>query len=54
MLILIIGGFAAGKRDYARTLGYQDEDFTQEIEDEKPVLWGLQELVYQEIGRAHV
>ncbi len=48
MLILIIGGFAAGKRDYARTLGYQDEDFTQEIEDEKPVLWGLQELVYQD------
>lgn len=46
-MILIIGGFAAGKRDYVRSLGYQDQDFTREIGDGKPVLWGLQDLVYQ-------
>ena len=44
-MILIIGGFAAGKREYARSLGYREEDFTREIEGEQPVLYGLQDLV---------
>ena len=44
-MILIIGGFAAGKREYARSLGYRDEDFTREIEGEQPILYGLQDLV---------
>lgn len=44
-MILIVGGFAAGKRDYARdVLGYGENDFTHDPCDGAPVLCGLQDL----------
>lgn len=44
-MILIIGGFAAGKRAYARdVLGYGADAFSQNAEDSAPVLYGLQDL----------
>ncbi len=51
-MILIVGGFAAGKRDYARSLGYRQQQFSQSPQDEKPVLWGLQQLVAQQPEQA--
>lgn len=43
-MILVIGSRASGKREYARSLGYRDEDMTNCLE-EKPVLYDLQDLV---------
>ncbi|MBR5381733.1 MAG: bifunctional adenosylcobinamide kinase/adenosylcobinamide-phosphate guanylyltransferase [Oscillospiraceae bacterium] len=43
-MILIVGGHAAGKLDYVRTLGYGDEDISGDVFDEKPVLCGLQDI----------
>ena len=46
-MILVIGGYAAGKKEYVRSLGYQDEDFTIDPREEKPVVWGLEALAAQ-------
>ncbi len=44
-MVLILGGFGAGKTAYARSLGYTDADFTTDVSDGKPVLVGLEALV---------
>lgn len=44
-MILILGGMAAGKRTYARTLGYTDADMARAVLDERPVLYDLQDMV---------
>ena len=41
-MILVIGGYAAGKKEYVRSLGYQEEDFTTDPQEEKPVVYGLE------------
>jgi len=43
-MILIVGGHAAGKLDYVKTLGYTDGDVSGDVYDEKPVLYGLQAI----------
>ena len=46
-MILVIGGYAAGKKEYVRSLGYQEEDFTTDPREEKPVVYGLEALAAQ-------
>ena len=46
-MILVIGGRASGKLDYIRSLGYQDDEIAEARLDERPVLYGLQELLRQ-------
>lgn len=42
---MVIGGYAAGKRDWVREhLGYKDEDFSRDLDDSRPVLYDLQAL----------
>lgn len=44
-MVLVIGGLAAGKREYVkRTFGYRDEDFADAVLDDRPVLYNLQDL----------
>ena len=43
-MVLIIGGYAAGKRAYAReVLGYREEEFTCDPAVPAPVLYNLQD-----------
>ena len=45
-MILVIGGYASGKRDYVTgELGYQDSDLADGVLDDKPVLYNLQNLI---------
>lgn len=44
-MILIVGGRASGKLDYIRSLGYSEQAVAQGVLDQRPVLYGLQELV---------
>lgn len=44
-MILVIGGYAAGKRDWVHAhLGYLEEDFSRDLDDSRPVLYDLQAL----------
>ena len=44
-MILIVGGFAAGKRAWAKeALGYSDAAFSRNPTDSAPVLYDLQDL----------
>ena len=48
-MILIIGGFASGKRAYVRSvLGYADTEMADAVLDSRPVLYNLQDLVGQD------
>ena len=44
-MVLILGGAGAGKKEYARSLGFRDADFTTDVSDGKPVLYDLETLV---------
>ena len=52
VMILILGGHGAGKREYARSLGYVETDFSSVPDDGKPVLCGLESLVREDPGNA--
>ena len=42
-MILVIGGYAAGKRQYVRdNLGYSDAQMSNQIADALPVFYGLE------------
>ena len=42
-MILIVGGFAAGKRAYAQeALGYAEDRMSRRIDDDVPVFYGLE------------
>ena len=42
-MILVVGGFAAGKRAYVRdVLGYADSRMSDDIDDGLPVFYGLE------------
>lgn len=42
-MILVIGGYAAGKRQYVReSLGYAEEQLSNQIAAPAPVFWGLE------------
>jgi len=44
-MVLVIGGLAAGKREYVKkTFGYRDEDIADAVLDHRPVLYNLQDL----------
>ncbi len=44
-MILIVGGHAAGKLEYVKSLGYADGDVSGDVFDNRPVLYGLQDIV---------
>ena len=44
-MVLILGGAGAGKKEYARSLGFTDADFSTDVSDGKPVLYDLETLV---------
>ncbi|MFP3152890.1 bifunctional adenosylcobinamide kinase/adenosylcobinamide-phosphate guanylyltransferase [Lachnospiraceae bacterium ZAX-1] len=46
-MILIIGAAASGKREYVRALGYTDADMANAILDKRPVIYNLQDFIYQ-------
>lgn len=46
-MILVIGGYAAGKREYVKSLGYGEGDFSADPREEKPVVYGLETLAAQ-------
>ncbi len=52
-MVLIVGGFAAGKRAYASGVcGYGPEDMADGVLDGRPVLYNLQALVRRDPGGA--
>ncbi len=46
-MILVIGASASGKRAYVRSLGFSETDMADAVLDERPVLYNLQALVFQ-------
>ncbi len=44
-MILVLGASGAGKREFARSLGYKDDEMSDSIESVVPVLYGLEEIV---------
>lgn len=44
-MVLVIGAAASGKREYVKTLGYNDGDLADAVLDARPVLYNLQALV---------
>ena len=49
-MVLVLGGAGAGKRDYAKSMGYEEKDFSSDPNDGKPVLYGLETIVRQDPG----
>ena len=43
-MILIVGGEGSGKRSFARSLGYTDEDMSDGILDRAPVIFHAEKL----------
>ena len=50
-MILIIGAEASGKREFAKSLGYTDEDFTTDPVDGKSVAYGVQNILFADHTR---
>ena len=46
-MILIVGGEGAGKRDFAKSLGYRDADMADACMDERPVIFHVERLVLE-------
>ena len=44
-MVLILGGAGAGKREFARSLGYTDEEMSSEVFSDVPVVIALEEMV---------
>ncbi len=44
-MVLILGGYGAGKRAYARSLGFSDADMSDDLSSGRPVLCGLEAIV---------
>lgn len=51
-MILVIGSRASGKRAYAQSLGYTEAQMSPVVEDDKPVLYDLQDLVMADVEGA--
>jgi len=47
-MTLVIGGAAAGKLEYVKSLGYKDSDISDGIIDERPVVYNLQNIVFSD------
>ena len=46
-MLLIIGGEGSGKRAFAKSRGYTDADMADAVLDDRPVLFHLEQLVFQ-------
>lgn len=44
-MVLILGGAGAGKRAFARSLGFSDERMSADVYADRPVVFDLQETV---------
>ena len=45
-MLLIVGGEGSGKKTFAQTLGYTDNDIADALLDERPVLYHLERMVF--------
>ena len=45
-MVLIVGGEGAGKRTFAKTLGYTEKDMADAVLNECPVLFHLERMVF--------
>lgn len=50
-MILIIGAQSSGKREYAKSLGYDDKDFSSDPFGNARVIFGAQELLFSDYTR---
>ena len=51
-MVLILGALGAGKREYARSLGYADSEMSPEADSEAPVMTDLEETVRRDPDHA--
>lgn len=49
-MLLIVGGEGSGKRSFAASLGYAPSDMADGVLDDRPVLFHLEQLVFQDPG----
>ena len=45
-MLLIVGGESSGKRTFAQSLGYTDNDIADAVLNECPVLYHLEQMVF--------
>ncbi len=45
-MLLIVGGEGSGKRTFAKSLGYTDDDIADAVLNEQPVLYHLEQMVF--------
>ena len=50
-MILIIGAEASGKREFAKSLGYTEDDFTTDPFDGKRVVYSVQSILFADHTR---
>lgn len=50
-MILIIGAEASGKREFVKSLGYSEDDFTTDPFDGKRVVYGVQSILFADHTR---
>ena len=51
-MVLILGGFGAGKRAYAKSLGYSDAELSSDVFSDAPVLTDLEATVRNDPAQA--
>ena len=51
-MLLIVGGESSGKRSFAKTLGYSEIEMADAVLDERPVIFHLEQMVFQNPDRA--
>ena len=55
-MVLILGGFAAGKRSAARALGYTDADMSPDVDSDRPAAFdavdqaGIERILAETFG----
>jgi len=51
-MMLVIGGNASGKLNYVKSLGYGDDDISDGEITDRPVVYNLQKIVFDDYERA--
>jgi adenosylcobinamide kinase/adenosylcobinamide-phosphate guanylyltransferase len=51
-MIFVVGGEGSGKLDFVRSLGYSEDEITEKIQSEKPVLNHLERIIAQSPEKA--